>query len=1353
MHPIAPKEEKHTSSPPHGLAENQRGTGGKQPFSADAKTSHVSGSIAIDGVGNEEDLPAWKDDLKAELDLRHLIRVGLDKNIPNAERLELAENIIEQIENCSSETLETLWEVMEDMTVPGADLESRKTAFRLLQASATHLDLPSHRTKLFNMITTPVAHPAVKYQLSALIQLIHQGRRFSGLEARLAKFLIGLMRGLFPLAEQARQARYRGEESKVAPSDDISRQRPEEEKALLNCLSVISSLIAENTEVFDVGNLEGLLTSVTALARKTTGVALMRGFFRIISAVAVHAQVPTTNVADCVRLLCAIMVDTRYRSEEAASMTISQILHSDAWLESLNTLMGDILVDPRQSTELKCSVMQLIAAGSLKLKTYPTRLDVFATHLHSVCQILPEDKNKPSELLVPLVEITTNCGEQVDFGTFSALLGAVQELSKLSADDHISSRDINESLVKLFLNCLLHSGPKTAMLYDMLLSMAVLPKPASVRLPILKLLARLRCDAQYGIKVVKVPDNQGLAAALCRTKATAANLRISASPSSHTSSGAQWRRGQWRASDYSNKARSRSRSATRNSTIKDRFPSAVEPLWVYHESNKGLPLDPPQATSSTVLAQSPKTKDSGKSLLDLGKWLEIMINELDEGGEWELYSYVLVHLPSQLSNCSLFEDHARQLSDLHELLNTQLSGNSFPEPPPKSGIRRGDVALCLYHSLAMLLAYQDYIGVRQWNRTVSTFRVGIEKWDRVGKFCIHALAVCCHEIPNIIENHMTVIVEMMQKRITQSDLAIDILEFLGGLAKLPEAYDQADMVLHQKIFGICIRYLQHARGQRKEYVNEESARGNASNNHGSNSPGDAFRQSKQLRPDQTQRNLAEYVFTIAYQVIIFWFLAIDVRERNRHVGWITRELALTSEADGQEMDEQSLVLLDLMHRTTFSDLGETISPPQFSDPDRQVYKGSWLVGLSVITAEVVMDEASGIAECGQFTKRQASGTTHAAYSHNTIQTPIHLVPRLSSASRESIQEQFSLYPNHMVLQLISTISPVPAPLRPIPLREDDEFTIRALKQFDSTDTVDGHKAAVIYIGEHQTSEKDILANTEGSEAYSAFLSRLGTKVPLKAAKFNTQGLDRQYGTDGTHTYAWRDRVTEIVFHVPTMMPNNLETDPTYARKKAHIGNDHVKIIFNESDLPFDFNTFASDFNSINIVITPEAHTSGVSPVSDRSAPSQPLSTDSGRRIERREVPATERFGYFLVQAFDSQKYPDFSPVASPKIISACALPGFVRQLAMAASVFCQVWQYESLGEYTSSWRFRLQQIKKLREKYAMANTSVNLDYPLGVAEGSSSYIEGAQWTGNMAYGGMAEMSNLMASLDFTRWTI
>ena len=1330
-----------------GLHRESFSNNGASSASNDAEIEGTATEVSVDNLQAGEPAPKHKEDLQAEQDFSHRIQVELGRHRAKTERFKAAEELTEQIRTCPPTVAETILKTISDLADADATLDARKVAFQLLEALATYLKHSRIRAQVFDMIITPVDHRLAYAQISALDQLLHEGCDPVGLEEHLAPFLNGVLTGLFNSVEKARQKRHKEQEAVTTGRTEPSKQRPDEEKALLRCLSLIKSLIEIDHNAFDADDRKVLLTNVTKLASQTTGLALMRGFFQIISACGMRSQISSTNLEGCLRLLCFVMNDERYKSKEDAQVTISTMLRSDTEGRSVDVLLNSIVADLKQPEAVRCSVLQLVARSFKPGHGENIEEQAVSKHIRACCQSLKLQSDTPSTLAEPLVDILATYDLNLGTDTFGTLLETIENVLNLASQDRIANTAVSlhatESLIRVFLGCFVRFGSQSVILYKMIVRIAQVASSPSARLAAMKFLARVRCDADYRIKVVKVPDMQCLAAALCRTRTTAPAFRVSSSPSSQTSAQEQTpptRRTQSRNSDALH--RGRSLSANRHPSPRDRFHAAKEPLWMYDEKRKGLPIDPPPFTSTAVHALSPKTKDSQQCLIDLGSWLETMIYELETGSHWELYTYILVHLPSQLSNCSLFQDHPRQISDLHELLNTQLSSNSFPEPPSNSGIRRGDIALCLYHSLTVLLAYQDFIGVRQWNRTVSTFRAGIEKWDRVGNFCIHALTICCYEVPNIIENHLTVIVEMMQKRITQSDLAMDILEFLGGLARLPEAYDKSDVELHQKIFGICIRYLQHAREQRKAQTNDFGTRTTSASNRASGSSGDGFRIARQSQIGPERLNLHEYVFTIAYQAMIFWFLAIDIQERARHVAWITRELTWKSESGREEMEQQSMVFLDMMHRTTFSDLGETYSARQFSDPSRKIHKGRWLVGLSVITAEVVIDQVTNKTECGQFTKRQASGTTHAVYYHNTEETPIHQVPETNTSS-ESSQERFNLYPNHMVLQLISTISPVPAPLQPIPL-PDDDYTNRALRLFDAIDTVDGHKAAVIYIGPGQTEEHAILANTCGSWAFEAFLSKLGFKVGLKEAKFNTQGLDRQYETDGSHTYAWRDRVTEIVFHVPTMMPNDSAHDAACARKKSHVGNDHVKIIFNDSGLPYDTNTFASDFNSVNIIITPEVHSR-----SQNLEGSQ--TNDEPQSSAQHEPSDADKLGYYHVQVITSDRYPDFSPAASVKTISACGLPSFVRQLAMTASVFCQVWP-RNLGEYISSWRFRLQQILKLRERFANANASANVDYPQATDMSPATFVEGELWSGIVAYGGLAEANSLISNLDFTRWT-
>ena len=272
-------------------------------------------------------------------------------------------------------------------------------------------------------------------------------------------------------------------------------------------------------------------------------------------------------------------------------------------------------------------------------------------------------------------------------------------------------------------------------------------------------------------------------------------------------------------------------------------------------------------------------------------------------------------------------------------------------------------------------------------------------------------------------------------------------------------------------------------------------------------------------------------------------------------------------------------------------------------------------------------------------------------------------------------------------------------MRPIPL-PDDETTRRAISLFDRNSTLDGHKVGIIYIGEGQTNEAEILANVVGNEDFSRFLTEIGTLTRLKGAQFNTQGLDREMDTDGLFTFCWRDRVTEIVFHIPAMMPSNLDRDPQCTNKKRHTGNDFVNIIFNNSGLPFRFDTFPSEFNYVNIVISPEARS--------------PLATTSpsGQCAPEKQ--------FYKVQVMSKPGFPELSPAAEIKVVSGKSLPAFVRLIALNASVFSLVWANRESGELISSWRNRLREIVKLRDKHAAGGQSSSAISPPGTVHGGSS---------------------------------
>ena len=1061
---------------------------------------------------------------------------------------------------------------------------------------------------------------------------------------------------------------------------------------------------------------------------------------------------------------------------------------AEQWAVRFTNVLSMFLFDITKPSAIRCRILEMAKEIHKSAKNHSDQRD----YTDMIRLLLDRMKEEESLLVInSLADFLGTCTAEIDDPVFretiiflQSMVAVKEETRSATSTDYrpsSGSESTNNNtatcLVRLFLRCLESSAEKTKMVHEALMTIASSQElPTSSRLTAMKLLTRIRCDSDSAVIIIDLPDSQSLASALGRLEASIiANgseqpllyrmSLVDESPSGRIG----------RSTSVNRSNPNSSRSGTRSVSGLDVAARATHPLWMYPEI-KGLPEDPPKRPSPIVRIYTNGPRE--EPTLKLSIWLENMIGILQKGKDWEIQSYVLVHLPSQLSNPSLFAGALPSIKMLRNVVCEQLKNGSFIEPPSSTGLKRSDVALCLFHVLIVLLGYHDHFARSEEDDIVKTFLTGIDFRDRTAKCCIHALSVCCHELPLSIARSLNLILHKMSQIITQTHLAMDTLEFLGGLARLPDVYVNLAEDELRLVFGICIRYLHHSREQRQYSSNLAGIRTGHSSVRLSATSADIAVASDTERNSDAHKDLPQYVFALAYHVITIWFLSLRLQDRSKHVGWITKSLAAKDELGNEIMEEQSQVTLDMMHRTAYSDLGETKSNAMFTSADGDVIKRSWLVGMSIVTVETAV--STGLS---QITKRQASGTTHAIYQQQTAPLPPHHVPAPTDyhSTFSSGSHPMNVFPNHVFLQLTSTIAPMPIPMQPLPLPEDDA-TRRAISTFDRNDTVDGHKVGFIYIGNNQTSEAEILANTMGSEAYYTCLRGLGTEILLKDAIFNTQGLDRQSDLDGQHTYAWRDRITEIIFHVTTLMPTDIEQDAQCVNKKRHIGNDFVNIIYNDSGLPFRFETFPSQFNYVNIIITPEA---SLLPRETVQATTQ--SRDSTAPDETHAAfPAKQQF--FKVQTISAPSFPQISPAATPKLVSATALPGFVRQLALNASVFSLVWANREGGEHVSSWRNRLREIVKLRERFggggggASAGAGAgaggnngrggvgtgmgmgigaprNELYPEmgGAASGRGArgrlqlLGEGEGWRGTLAMRGVADEEGLVGGIDFSRW--
>jgi hypothetical protein len=840
------------------------------------------------------------------------------------------------------------------------------------------------------------------------------------------------------------------------------------------------------------------------------------------------------------------------------------------------------------------------------------------------------------------------------------------------------SNVVTKGYAKMFVQVMNSDGPKSVKLYTSLVHIARSNHcEVDARLTAMKLLFRLRADWANRVFVTKVLETNFLAAAVCRTEASLAKKQAEEAASSLRTS-----RSEHGALTRSTRSVSFSHGQAPERAPPMRSASGPRPVTGhYHQMWRlpdpdALPDNVPSLISPILVsydAGGDESEDDAEEevdrlqafVLDMPAWLDSVLSIL-KGSDWEIYSFVLVHLPSQLSNHALFKGAIAQVQELRRLICEHIrTPNGFQDPPNASGLRKADVAICLFHSLTMILSYHEHFQKGEEDDIVKTFVHGIRAWERTAQVCIHALSICCHELPLSASKSMGQMLNQMAAIITQPNVAIHILEFLACLSRLHDVYINFRDNEYRTVFAICFRYLEYARDKR------QAASSRATHTSEPSTPAAA---GVEVAHPSASDDLPQYVYALAYHVILFWFLALKLPDRANHVGTIAKKLFADVDGSGNMSEEQALITMDFVQRATYADVDESGEDPLFNESRfGEMATRRWLVGNSIVT--VKQSIRTGWA---QITKRKPSGTASYMVREAFRPPPLHQTGNQVDVGRDGQESGNMVLPSHLLIELMSSIPQFCDTSRPIPL-PDDDTTDRTLRVFDRQPTVDGHKVGVIYIGEGQTQELEILANVSGSSDYVEFLNNLGTLTKLKGATFNTQGLDREMDIDGQYAFCWRDRLTEIIFHVTTQMPTNLDHDPQLSNKKRHIGNDFVNIIFNDSGLPFRFDTFPSQFNFVNIVITPASRASFIA-------------TREARRKESQAQP------FYRVQVMSKPGFPEISPASETKMVSLKALPQFIRLLALNASVFSLVWQNRA-GEHISPWRSRLREIQRLREKH------------------------------------------------------
>ncbi|KAJ1300549.1 hypothetical protein OPQ81_002203 [Rhizoctonia solani] len=702
----------------------------------------------------------------------------------------------------------------------------------------------------------------------------------------------------------------------------------------------------------------------------------------------------------------------------------------------------------------------------------------------------------------------------------------------------------------------------------------------------------------------------------------------------------------------------------------------------------------------TTYEQRIKPSDDGllpQLWLPVSAYVCVMIDLITAETDWEILSYALSHLPVQMSNKHLFcgprtrSAIIRLLSELcTAVYEDKLTTNIGALP---NGLKATDVAGLAYHTLTTLMSYHRTFNKQLQDDLLRTFLRGLNKNTTTVKPCLQALAIAAFELQPSTTKFLGEIVDKLSQIMSNPTIAGYILELLCIIGSIPALYANFTDDNYRRVFHVPLQYI-------------------TLHNRPDSHAGPAGKESYAL---------TQHVLILAYYQIYIWFLALKLQDRPKHIPYITRHLLLANEHYDQ-VDEPTEVCFDWLARFTYanaeskprmSSLRESVLNPPGSSGEGVVASKSWVFGNSIITIKTLRHSGWLEIECrrpsglstflcklenvaalglgeqvtGEIVEAATEAIGQIQSENGTDQPTPNEAPKtetpnipsgLFNPSSTVPPKEMELDPSYFALQL----SPYPD-IRRASLRgrlvPNDDLLGRTLRSLDRVPVMDFHKVGIIYVGPGQTNEREILGNRAGSPAYTHFLDNIGRLIQLKDQKdLYTGGLDQHYDSDGKYAYAWWDVIIQMLYHTATLMPNR-EGDEQFAFKKLHIGNDYVRIVWNDSGKPYRFDTLATQFQYVNIVIEPHSVGTVAAFTSDAHS---------------------EEFYKVVLQRAPGM--PEFGMIGEFKIVSAKCLPDVVRQTSMLADFFAQIYvhtQHDTTREeYITPWRERLRQIRMYKSK-------------------------------------------------------
>lgn len=819
-----------------------------------------------------------------------------------------------------------------------------------------------------------------------------------------------------------------------------------------------------------------------------------------------------------------------------------------------------------------------------------------------------------------------------------------------------------------------------------------------------------------------------------------------------------------RVGESSTRSRSRSKAAgpvIRASAIVET--AQYNPLWCVPEtlSFETPPDNHPSEGLLTYDPNHPSLQGRGTPFVE-GVWLPVseyvrMLNGLLRWEQdWELISYVLVFLPQQLGNKHFFHG-IRATREVKGLLRMLCDGilepdnrweRRFQVPP---FIKRTHINSAAYQSISILISYRSVFDRGECERILQALVFGLEGNALLARPCLQTLTVCIYEMETYVAKVIGSILQKLQQILSTPAVAVHILELLVALGN-SSLYRNFTEDQYRLVFAVAIGYIaehnartdqpidfsgnrdqftlsQHVIGlayhaiylwfmalkvmQRPRHVGElvrgllhaKSQRGAidermevcfdwlARYTYGNADPKPAT----SFLSEVVMRDGAEEQPAKAMS----WLLggAIVTVTSHQRSGWATIATTRATGSTSVVCKLENVPLLDLgepnadmaslpatlmANREQIRDVNETpaqegdevkeVESKRFEDPDKAKDPAGAIVAVPSIAAPEKDTSISGYVWSG--------------------------------AAPSQRRKDVIVEPSYIALQLLSSYpNAIPEIPRGRLIPKEPRFD-RALRVFETTAVINTFKIAVLYVAPGQKTETEILGNQGGSPLYLDFLAGLGRVIRLKGqVDVFTGGLDRESDTDGLYAYAWWDDLAQMIFHAPTLMPNH-PNNPEYTNKKRLVGNDYVKIVYNESGNDFKFDTIKTAFNFVNIIISPYA-TRDVADATSlvRAADAADNKQPGGATGSWGNVDAWggDSEDFFKVTLQRADGIPEFSPIGEYKLVSKRNLPILVRQIAHYANSMAMRFQHTkgaadvASAEFITIWRARYRALQRLRD--------------------------------------------------------